>query len=587
MGWWEMTALFTTYSTSRAKPMMPNQGRSRRFNTQRILEFCVKSLSGWIWKFPYCNVREVKQMHGRIMPLSIIECFLRLDRRADQVSDEKLTATFVGSGALTAMLSTQAHQVIFGRRGTGKTHALRYLVRELEKKRDLPIYVDLRTAGSNNSIWSEADRPFGERATSLLLEVLRAFHDGLFRTAIERAEELNLSVCGPILDKLIEALNQIQVVGTVETTITRSISSAVEDETGLKFKLAATPSATLGFSGRQNTDSKSENSQFVSGVSRHSVKFGAIAQALSELTRHLQNKRIWLFLDEWSAVPIDLQPYLADIIRRCIFPVRGISVKIAAIQHRSLFQIPGDQGAYIGIELGADAAADLNLDNFMVFENNADAARDFFGDLLHRHYRATEGLGADEGAQTDSEMLTQVFSQQRVFDELVRAAEGVPRDAINISILAAQKAYGGKIQMDHVLRAARDWYQSDKSDALRTSPKAEQLLTWIMDNVIGQRRARAFLLKGGQRHSLIDYLFDARLIHVLKRNIAAHDEPGVRYDVYKLDYGCYVDLANTQKSPLGLLPGEDAVGDACYIDVPPDDYRSIRRAILKLDDYSA
>jgi hypothetical protein len=69
---------------------------------------------------------------------------------------------------------------------------------------------------------------------------------------------------------------------------------------------------------------------------------------------------------------------------------------------------------------------------------------------------------------------------------------------------------------------------------------------------------------------------------VLKRNIAAHDQPGVRYDVYKLDYGCYVDLISTAKAPQGLLQGENESGMQMYINVPPDDYRAIRRAILDI-----
>jgi hypothetical protein len=63
---------------------------------------------------------------------------------------------------------------------------------------------------------------------------------------------------------------------------------------------------------------------------------------------------------------------------------------------------------------------------------------------------------------------------------------------------------------------------------------------------------------------------------VLKKNISSRDEPGVRYDVYKIDYGCYVDLVNTSQAPRGLFETEDG-----FIEVPRDDYRSIRRAILK------
>ncbi|MGI8425937.1 MAG: hypothetical protein ACR2M4_04930 [Actinomycetota bacterium] len=98
--------------------------------------------------------------------------------------------------------------------------------------------------------------------------------------------------------------------------------------------------------------------------------------------------------------------------------------------------------------------------------------------------------------------------------------------------------------------------------------------------MIGERRARAFLLRSDAADELIEALYDARVLHVLKRSVSTHDQPGVRFDVYKMDYGCYVDLIATAKAPQGLLPSDDeAGGPERYLDVPPDDYRSIRRAI--------
>jgi hypothetical protein len=76
-------------------------------------------------------------------------------------------------------------------------------------------------------------------------------------------------------------------------------------------------------------------------------------------------------------------------------------------------------------------------------------------------------------------------------------------------------------------------------------------------------------------------LYDARVLHVLKRSISTHDQPGVRFDVYKMDYGCYVDLIATAKAPRGLLPTDSDD----FLDVPPDDYRSIRRAILSIENF--
>jgi hypothetical protein len=144
------------------------------------------------------------------------------------------------------------------------------------------------------------------------------------------------------------------------------------------------------------------------------------------------------------------------------------------------------------------------------------------------------------------EKLTGIaFTQDNVFREFVRAAEGIPRDAFSILSLAAQNSTGIAISMDTVRKSSKTWYQRDKETAVAANLAARKLLHWIVDEVIGHRRSRAFLLEGSQSHVLIDNLFDDRVIHLLKRNISAHDQPGVRYDVYKIDYGCYVDLLST------------------------------------------
>lgn len=281
---------------------------------------------------------------------------------------------------------------------------------------------------------------------------------------------------------------------------------------------------------------------------------------------------------------MELQPYLADLIRRSVFPVSGITVKIAAIEHRTNFRIQVSQGDYLGIELGADAAADVNLDDFMVFDNNEDRAKEFFREFLFKHFQASV-RGEESGTpQSATALVSAAFTQMSAFDEFVRATEGVPRDAINILSMSAQRARDNLISVPDVRAAAKVWYQRDKESAVRSHTDALDLLNWIVDEVIGGRRARAFLLGSNVRHELIDSLFDSRVLHILKRSISAHDQPGVRYDVYKLDFGCYVDLQATARAPQGLLAVDDpAVESGAYIEVPPDDYRSIRRAILDIE----
>lgn len=121
------------------------------------------------------------------------------------------------------------------------------------------------------------------------------------------------------------------------------------------------------------------------------------------------------------------------------------------------------------------------------------------------------------------------------------------------------------------------------------NPDARDLLHWVIDEVIGERQARAFLLRQGEdrKHPLIRTLYDARVLHLVKKGVASKDQPGVRFNVYGLDYGCYVELSTTAKEPSGLFMAELDDGAESYVQVPKDDYRSIRRAVLDLDAFES
>lgn len=520
------------------------------------------------------------------MQVEINKALLKLSKRAETVADRaKLVQTFVDTGALGTLLASHDHQIIFGRRGTGKTHALLYLARTAADSGDIAVYIDLRTIGSTGGIYADATLPLAERATRLLADTLCAIHDELLAAAYDR-NELDLTLVGSALDTFVGAATEVVVRGPIEHEQVSERAAHEGTNMGVKLTVGAVPNVDVALGSDTRSDATDRVRTAVQGDRRHRVHFGAVGGALAKITSALGGRRLWILLDEWSVVPLDLQPYLADLVRRALLPVSGATVKIGAIEHRSAFYLPGPKGDYIGIEPGADASADLNLDDFMVFDNDARRATEFFRDLLFKHFcSAALDSGLPHIPATAQQFVQTVFTQKTPFEDLVNAAEGVPRDAINVLALSAQRADAAQISSAHVRVAAKTWFQRDKEAAVSANERAPSLLYWIVDEVIGHRRARAFLLRSGSRHPLIDVLFDARVLHLVKRTVSAHDQPGVRYDVYKIDYGCYVDLLSTKKNPQGLLPLDEPTDTSEFIDVPPDDYRAIRRAILDLDGF--
>ena len=72
--------------------------------------------------------------------------FLGFAKRAEKVASDILSHTFVDTEPLATLLKTRNSQIIYGRRGTGKTHALLYLAEFVKGHSDgHPIYIDLRS----------------------------------------------------------------------------------------------------------------------------------------------------------------------------------------------------------------------------------------------------------------------------------------------------------------------------------------------------------------------------------------------------------------------------------------------------------
>lgn len=511
--------------------------------------------------------------------------FLRIAKRAERQDDSVLQKTFVDFGSVLTVISSVDHQIVFGRRGTGKTHLLSVLRQLRRAAGEIAIQIDMRNLGSAGGVYADPLIPLPQRATRLLVDLLATVHGALLEQAVENDALVNLGVTGPVLDDLFDAHRDVKVVGTTSIESFTSAESSAMAEAKLGVVGSMKPSATAEISSADRAREQVTSKKVVSGHELPRLNFGRVGTALRKIVETLPSARLLILLDEWSEVPLDLQPYVADLLRRAVLPAKGVTVKVAAIEQRSRFLIPDSSLGNIGLELGADVATSINLDDFMVFDNDEQKAVAFFKSLVLRHVQvALEGKEDVVIPRTEAELISQGFTQSNAFDEAVRACEGVPRDMINILSHAAQRADGDTIAVSGVRTAAQLWYQASKDAAVGAHPEAKALLQWIVDRVIRERQTKAFLLESGIKDSLIDFLYDERVLHVLRKGMSAKDEPGKRFNVYAIDYGCYVDLINTAKGPRGLLDLGIKEADLTS-EVPKTDFRSIRRCVLDVRDF--
>lgn len=507
----------------------------------------------------------------------------KISQRAEkQVEVEKVLASFVDTGII-GQLDNRNNQILYGRRGTGKTHALKVLEDSLKTNNSACVaFIDCRILGSTSQ-FSDMSIPVPRRCLMLFKDMLSPIVSSLYEWAVE-----NITEEAGVFEVLEHIHNLEQVASALSSVLRKQVHETTTLHEG---KRGSSASVSLGtdLNASLKVDKSSASSQsekeIFKVVSEEKVHFPDLHSHLSAVL-DTSKTELYVLIDEWANIPADLQPYLAEFIKRGLLPVSKCTTKIASLEHKSFFRSHLD-GIDIGFEVGADLSASLDLDDYYVLDRNPDQVLGVYSEVIYRHLQANlpERYLEQEFLVRDSrELISSMFSNEDTFKELARAAEGVVRDLINIFTACyfnASRRSRDSIDKLAVKNEAREWFEKDKSEYLE--PEMQRTLERIVADVIGKRRARAFMVpRNLQKHPMILKLFDARVLHLVQRGYADKDNPGARYNIYSIDYGTYVDLIGTVRQPdLDLnLFGENAVEEG-EVSVPLDDKRSIRRIILR------
>ena len=270
-------------------------------------------------------------------------------------------------------------------------------------------------------------------------------------------------------------------------------------------------------------------------------------------------------MDEWSSLPWDLQPYLAEFVKRAFFGNSRVTVKIASLVQRSNFTKHDPHGP-IGFELGSDISASLDLDEYYIFEKSPDYVVGIFADILFKHINnqlPEHYLAGRYGINGGIELARFLCRDISAFNELIRASEGVARDFINICSAAFFAAFLKKedrIGWTEVREAARKWFEQDK--AANLDEQLRKLFDKMLALLVERRHLYMFCVPvEHERNSHIQRLVDARVVHLVHRGTADWDSPGTRYTLFNFDYGSYVHLYGTSNYPSsGFRRGGDFSG---------------------------
>lgn len=490
--------------------------------------------------------------------------------RAEYNSEKNYLEYYAGLETLDKVISIK-DQIIYGRRGTGKTHLLKALQEKLlaDDQKYLPVYIDLRTfkptLESDNDLYY-ALIIFQE----IVVEVLKCVYVNLDYLYQEYTVEQQKIIIDPQRRKILALLEKFN----------RSFdgkSFTKMGETGFRvnevkklatnLKIAKIPELFGSKEVNKEIESEDEKIKYIS--------FSDMSDAISQLLEAVDIDRIFCLLDEWSEIPETSQYILAEFLKRTFVP-KKVTLKIAAIPNRT--QLISENR--IGLEDGGDIFG-FPLDNRYIYELYPEITKAFFNELLYKQLYLMDPqlyeIFYDNKEKRPVHNFINIFLANQALREILIASAGIPRDFLNIFISAYNifftKTNNRHLVVADIRNATVEWYGVDKKKTVDANSNAKLLLDKIINDILITKKRCHFLIpEKYEKVKELNDLIDLRVIHLRKRGISHKGNKGVVYNVYYLDYACYTSTnLYHNKINTSLLNEIETI----------DDFREIRRVSLE------
>lgn len=499
--------------------------------------------------------------------------------RNDYVSDNNNLELYAGQETIQA-INNKKYQVIYGRRGTGKTHLLKAyketLLSGFKDKKVYPIYIDLRKF---LPILSNNNQNYVESAVIVFMSIVNEIIDII-------VDDID-HICGmnklkkffledEKKDEIIEILKQFQYDfnGKVFEKI-NDVELSKEDvekiESNMRLHIGKDSKLELG-ANEQYQYTEKQNSQNV-----RYMTFENISRNIPKLLKTLNIERIVCMLDEWSEIKLEIQIALSDLIKKA-FITNPITFKIAAIPNRTnLGKMLGNE--FIGLEDGGDIFP-FNLDNRFIYELDQEQTKDFFNDLLYRHLKSIDKkMEYNILNNYPKARFINLFFANQALREILIASAGIPRDFISLFLNSYDKfkintsSRNKRVGVRDIRLATIDWYKLDKEKQVNNIENCKMLLREIINEIVMKKKKTHFLIP--QKYSnnkYLNQLIDFRAVHLRKKGYSHKGNTGIVYDVYSIDYGCYTSLDIVQSQlDIDFINKIDSI----------DNFREIRRVSLE------
>jgi len=471
-------------------------------------------------------------------------------------------------------------QILFGRRGTGKTTLLNKLADVIDNGRE--DYATLTLSLHKCVIDLPHDTPDRIKGLVQFEKFIMEIGYLLYRIYLHRTASKNKNRRITILLNRIRTeyrLIESSILNIATFAHRGTVFGAITDKTASVGKIKEWKT-TLGIGSKLDLSFLKGAEQF-SNYAEASIKknlsvikeekyqetafidFSSLKRDFVDLLDALHIKTLFILLDEWSALDRRLLPlcqvHFAEYLKRAFFGTSRICLKISAIEHESKFE-DFFEGSRIGLEVGADIFAQVNLDQ--IYNNRVINLREFFEELIYRRLRHCDSriklfVGRENPDRPIDGFLELMFDDKSGFDELINASGGIPRDFIN-RFDAVAAAYDHSVEKRWKEHRIREVIMRHSIGRVADHVKKEAYLSCIFDKigkVVRENNSILFLipkLTDKRLTSAVESLFASRLIHRLDL-VDVPERIRSKYDCYFIDYGIFWDLTREKQKQTAAL----------------------------------
>jgi energy-coupling factor transporter ATP-binding protein EcfA2 len=426
---------------------------------------------------------------------------------------------YVDVGRHLSRVAAPQHQVIFGRRGSGKSCLLVHFYRAANSTSGArSIYIDC------DEVKRLSYPDLLIRLLLMILEEMPASHRKWWQRVWKRPSGAETSV------RELRGLLDLAEDSAVTEQTTQSIGARIE--AGIEApKLAKVGSTVTTEASIARTSSFRQRKLEL--LERHFSDYKrALVGALEP------DERQSVIFDDFYLIHLTVQPDVLDYIHRLL---RGTSLyfKIGTVRHRtSLSRIEGQP---IGVDEYQDIEA-IDLDR--TFEDTA-GTQAYLESML-------DSMGSTVGIERASGLY--LSEEGRL--ALALASGGVPRDYLSTfseAVRAAREAGERKwLTPKHVYTGAGRVFDRTKFNNLRSdvgfdATPLERVFQDLLAFCLTEKRKTAFLIAQSdvpdhsEEHELIQQLMDFKLIHVIVPDTSAASGRSGRFEAYTLDFALFMN----------------------------------------------